>query len=265
MADNPYLRVLGAQVRSQAQYRASFALDLVTATVLAAVDVGAIFMLFRVTKTLGGFAWTEIILITALSVVAFSFADGLVGEIERLKTYVRTGLLDTVLLRPLSALGQLLVLDFASRRLGRMLQALVFYGVALVVAPVVWTPGAVLLAVLAPIAGAVFFGSLFVVFASLAFWWVESGDVGNAFTYGGRDFTNYPTTMFGGWFRGLFAYGLGFAFVAYLPALALLGRSDPLGVPDPLRWLSPVVALLALLFARTVWRAGLRRYGSTGS
>ena len=36
-------------------------------------------------------------------------------------------------------------------------------------------------------------------------------------------------TVYGRLFRRLFAYGLGFAFVAYYPALALLGRPDPAG------------------------------------
>jgi ABC-2 type transport system permease protein len=63
----------------------------------------------------------------------------------------------------------------------------------------------------------------------------------------------------------VFAYGLGFAFVSYLPALALLGRPDPLGVPGWLRWCSPLVALLAAGLAALFWRTGVRHYRSTGS
>ena len=95
--------------------------------------------------------------------------------------------------------------------------------------------------VVAPLAGAVFFGSVFVFFATIAYWWIDVGEIANAFTYGGKGVSAYPT-VFGGWFRRFFAYGLGFAFVAYLPALAMLGRADPLGVPDWLRWCSPLTA-----------------------
>ena len=63
------------------------------------------------------------------------------------------------------------------------------------------------------------------------FWWTESGELGNALTYGGHDFTAYPMPIYGTVFRRLLAYGLGFAFVAYYPALALLDRTDPLGAP----------------------------------
>ncbi|WP_018353496.1 ABC transporter permease [Longispora albida] len=262
---NPYVKLLGAQIRSQLQYRASFFLDLSMATLLSAVDIGALFLLFRVTPALGGFGWREVILMTAISGAGFCMADLAVGEIERLKHYIRTGLLDTVLLRPMSALGQLLVLDFATRRAGRVVQGTLFYLVALTVAPVKWDAARVVYAIVAPINAAVFFSAVFVTLAAIAFWWIESGDIANAFTYGGRDFTAYPSTMFHGWFRGLFAFGLGFAFVAYLPALALLGLSEPIGLPDWARWCSPLVTLVVVLIARATWLAGLRRYGSTGS
>jgi ABC-2 type transport system permease protein len=123
----------------------------------------------------------------------------------------------------------------------------------------------VALLVVAPPAAAVFFGSIFVLSASLAFWWVESGDLGSAFTYGGRDFTSYPVPLYAGWFRAVFAYALGFGFVAYQPALALLGRADPLGLPAWAGFVSPLVALVAAAAAAATWRAGIRHYRSTGS
>ena len=184
---------------------------------------------------------------------------------ERLRVYVRTGLFDAVLVRPLSTLGQLVAMDFAPRRVGRVVQGMAIYVVALAVAPVQWSPAGRVLVVLAPLAGAVFFGAIFVAGATVAFWWIDSGEIANAFTYGGKDVTAYPMTVFGGLFRRLFAYGLGFAFVAYLPALAMLGRSDPLGCPDWLRWCSPLVAAVAAGLAALFWRTGVRHYRSTGS
>lgn len=264
MAD-PYVRIALAQVRSQVQYRASFAIDVAGSAVFTVLDVATVFVLFSVTGSLGGFGGREVLLMAALAAAAFAAGDLAFGNIERLRIYVRTGLLDTVLVRPLSTLGQLLAIDFAPRRIGRVAQGLLLYVIALAVAPIPWTPARVGLAVLAPLAGAVFFGSLFIAGATVAFWWIESGEIANAFTYGGRDFTSYPATMYGDWFRHLFAYGLGFAFVSYLPALALLDRADPLGVPDWLRWCSPLVALLAAGIAGLFWRTGIRHYRSTGS
>jgi len=106
---------------------------------------------------------------------------------------------------------------------------------------------------------------VFVGSATVAFWWIDSGEFANGFTYGGRDFTSYPSNVYSGVFRWLFAYSMGFAFVAYYPALALMGRPDPLGLPGWVAWCSPFAAVIAAALATVVWRFGVRHYRSTGS
>ncbi|MFF5171979.1 ABC transporter permease [Micromonospora sp. NPDC000089] len=260
-----YRALLGAQARSQAAYRTSFVVDLVGNVGSTVFDVLAILVLFRVTSTLGGFTLHETLVMVGLSAAAFATADLLVGNIERLPRYVRGGLLDAVLVRPLGALPQLLLMDLPLRKVSRALFGVAVLVVALATAGIAWTPGRAVLVVVAPLAGVVFFGSIFVATATLSFVWVESGEVGSSVTYGGRDFTAYPVTVFEGWFRATFAYGLGFAFVAYQPALALLGRPDPLGLPAWAGWASPAVALVAAAGAAAAWRVGIRHYRSTGS
>jgi ABC-2 type transport system permease protein len=260
-----YVALLGGQWRSLLSYRASFLVEMVTNIGGTALDVLAVLVIFRATRTVAGFTLSEAILMVSLSSCAFNLADFTVGNIDRLKTYVRTGMMDSVLVRPLGALAQLVLMDLPLRKALRLVLAGVVLAVALQVNDIDWTAARVLLVLLAPLAGGVFFGSIFVLSASLAFWWVDSGEIGSAFTYGGRDFTSYPVPVYAGWFRGLFAYGLGFGFVAYQPALALLGRADPLGLPGWTGFVSPLVALAAAGFAAAVWRTGVRHYRSTGS
>jgi ABC-2 type transport system permease protein len=262
---SPYLSLLRAQVRAQTSYRASFAVDLVSSVWSTIFDVVTVLVLFRVTTRLGGFEVREALVMVGLSACAFATADLAVGNVERLREYVRIGLFDTLLVRPLRALPQLLLADVPLRRLGRIAIGTGVLVVALALAPIEWTPARLGLAVLAPVAGTVFFGAIFVAGATVAFWWVESGEVANSLTYGGRDLSTYPMTVYGGVFRRVFGYGLGFAFVAYYPALALLGRRDPLGLPAWVGWASPAVAVLAAGGAALLWRTGVRHYRSTGS
>jgi ABC-2 type transport system permease protein len=260
-----YRRLLGAQVRSQTAYRASFVLDLLGQMAAPIIDLVAILALFRVTRTLGGFTASQVLVMFGLAATAFALADSAVGNIEKLRDYVRRGLLDAVLVRPLSVLGQLLVLDFTTRRVVRILVGAGVLVAACARSGVVWTPARVAVAVLAPVWGAVFFASVFVAAATVAFFWIDSGEFANSFTYGGRDFTSYPINVYSGLFRRLFAYSLGFAFVAYYPALILLGQPDPLGLPDWVAWASPLVSLAAAFVAALAWRFGVRHYRSTGS
>jgi ABC-2 type transport system permease protein len=260
-----YAALFGGKVRSVVAYRASFAVDTFANLGATVLDVTTVLVLFRATRSLGGFTLAQTLLMTGLSAAGFVLADMVVGNIDTLKNYVRQGTLDTILLRPLGVLPQLILMDFPLRKILRLMFGLTVYALALRLNHIQWTPQRVLLMVTAPVVGAVFFGAIFVLTASVAFWWVESGEIGNGFTYGGRDFTTYPTTVYAGWFRNLFAYGLGFSFVAYQPALALLGVTDPLGLPAWAGYCSPLVALAAAAAAATVWRSGIRHYRSTGS
>jgi ABC-2 type transport system permease protein len=260
-----YGALLGGQFRSVLSYRASFAVEVLTNTASTAFDVVTVLVLFGAGRVVGGFTLAEALLIVSLASCGFAVADVSVGNIDHLKVYVRAGTMDAVLIRPLGALGQLVCMDLPVRKVLRAAVAVAVLVVAVRLNDLDWTPARAALLVVTPLAGAVFFGGIFVLSASLAFWWVDSGEVGNAFTYGGKDFTSYPVTVYGGWFRAVFAYGLGFGFVAYQPALALLGRTDPLGLPAWAGYLSPLAAVPAAAAAALVWRSGIRHYRSTGS
>src|SRR5262245_9516514 len=220
---------------------------------------------FRVTPTIGGFTFPEVFLMTALAGCAFAIGDLAVGNVERLRQYVRSGLFDALLVRPLSSLAQLAAMDVATRRVGRVAFGVVVVVVAAAHAHVPLTPARLTLLAVAPVARAMIFGAIFVATATVAFWWIESGEIANGLTYGGLTFSQYPITIYGALFRRLFAYAVGFAFVAYYPALTLLDRPDPLGAPALLGYASPVVAIVAVVAAGLMWRVGVRHYRSTGS
>ena len=107
-----------------------------------------------------------------------------------------------------------------------------------------WTPGRVLLVVVAPIAGGgVLRGDLRadrqpgVLVGRLG-----RGRQRASPTAGATSPRTRSRSTAAGSAR-VFAYGLGFGFVAYQPALALLGRADPLGLPAWAGYTSPLVAL----------------------
>ena len=260
-----YRVLLTAQLRAQTAYRASFALDLTANALIPLIDLISVVALFQVARSLGGFSANEVLLIFGISATAFATADLAVGNIERIRLYVRHGTLDAALVRPLSVFGQLLTLDFSIRRVARMAIAVAILVIALARVDLEWTPAKVVLVLLAPMSGALFFAAIFTATATIAFWWIDSGEFASSLTYGGRDFTSYPVTVYGAVFRRVFAYGLGFAFVGYYPALALVGRPDPLGLPAWVSWASPLAALVAWCVAAIAWRFGIRQYRSTGS
>ena len=164
-----YRALLLAQLRAQTSYRGSFAIDLAANALIPLIDLAAVVALFRVTPSLGGFSVAEVLVIFGLSATSFALADLIVGNIERIRLYVRHGTLDAALVRPLSVLGQVLSLDFTIRRVARLAVAVAVLAVAVWRADVVFSPARVVLLIVAPLTGALFFAAIFVATATVAF------------------------------------------------------------------------------------------------
>ena len=121
--------------------------------------------------------------------------------------------------------------------------------------------------VVTPVAGGVIFGAVFVATCAVGFWLVEGTEFANAFTYGGNYLASFPLHHLRHVaIRRFFTFVVPAAFVAYLPALALLGRSDPAGLPGWLSWSAHCPSRsLAAAAAWWIWRLGLRHYVGAGS
>ena len=260
-----YVALVRSRLSAQMVYRGSFAFEVAAQFGIGFIDFAEIYVVFHQVRSLGGFSFAEVAMMFALTTCAFSLADMLVGHIDGLPDYVRTGQFDAMLLRPLSALGQLVTSDFSLRRIGRAITGLLVLAAALIYSDIDWTPARVLLLVITPVAGCVIFCSIFVVAAAVSFWLVEGTEFANAFTYGGNYLSSLPFTIFHVAVRRFFTFVVPGAFVAYLPTLALLGRSDPSGLPGWLSWSGPLAALLATGAASLLWRTGLRHYVGAGS
>ncbi|HSI93843.1 MAG TPA: ABC-2 family transporter protein, partial [Jiangellaceae bacterium] len=127
----PYRVLLGSRMRAQTAYRRSFALDLLGSVTVGLVEFAEVYIIFSNVEALGGLDFAGAALIFALAHLSFSIADLVVGHLDELPTYLRTGTLDAFLLRPLPVLAQLITSDVSLRRLGRMSVALVILVVAL--------------------------------------------------------------------------------------------------------------------------------------
>lgn len=260
-----YAALIRSRIHAQLAYRTSFVVDVLTQLMVVVVEFAEVYVVFHQVDRLGGFGFREVALMYGLSALAFGLADLAVGHIDSLSRYVRTGLLDAFLLRPLSSLGQLATSDFQLRRLGRVGSGLAVLAVAAAAADIAWTPARAALLVVTPLAGAVIFAAVFVATSTVAFWLVDGAEIANSVTYGGNYLSSFPFTVFGRWLRRFFTFVVPAAFIAYLPTLALLGRPDPLGMPGWATWSAPLVALLAAAAAGLVWRAGVRHYVGAGS
>ncbi|MGW0393927.1 ABC transporter permease [Streptomyces sp. NPDC003042] len=260
-----YGLIVGMWIRSTMTYRTSFFLSTFGNAAITLLDFVAIYVMFSHVDVLGGFALPEIALLYGSCSASLGLADLLLGNTDRIGARIRDGSLDTMLVRPVPVLAQVAADRFALRRLGRVAQGLGVLGWAVSALEVEWTAGKVLLVPVMILAGAGIFGAVMVAGAAFQFLAGDAAEVQNSFTYGGCTMLQYPPTVFAkDLLRGV-TFIVPLAFVNWLPALYVLGRPDPLGLPGWVAFVSPLVAFVVFLPASLAWRAGVRSYRSTGS
>jgi len=251
-------------VRSQLQYRASLALQLLAVFLASFLDFVVILVLFDQVPALGGWSVAEVAFLYALAAIAFALCDMVIGHLDLLSRMIREGTFDLILVRPLGSLFQVAASDFALRRLSKLGQGVVVLVYAVAALDVDWTPGRVAMTVVAVLAGAAIFAGVWIALATVAFWVVDAVEFVNGFTYGGSFLTQYPVTILGPWVRRFVAFVIPMAFVCYFPALYVLDKPDELGLPHALRFASPLVAVLVCVAAGLLWRNAVRHYRSAG-
>jgi len=81
----------------------------------------------------------------------------------------------------------------------------------------------------------------------------------------GRQFVEYPITIYSRWIQVLLSFVLPFAFLNFFPAAAVLGQEGLSPFPDLISWLSPLIGAGLLALGIFLWNRSLSRYQSTGS
>lgn len=258
-----YYRIAGLWVRASMVYPVSFWMMAVASFLTTGLDFVGIWILFGNVDDLGGFSLPEIGFLYGATGLGIAFADLVVGRVERLGQMIRFGRLDTMMTRPVPLIVQVCADEFALRRFARVFQATIVFTWA--ASYVDWSLPRALVAVAMVVSGSLIFFSLFVSLACLQFWTADSSEAANAFTYGGNTLTQFPLTVFPSEVVKALTFVVPIAFVNWYPALFILGREDPFGLPSFLQLASPVAAAVMLAVTALVWRTGVRHYRSTGS
>lgn len=260
----PYRVILGARMRAQRQYRASFVTDIVGTLLVGVTEFAEVWGVFHNVPVFGGLTYGQAIVVFALSNLCFSLADMLVGHLDTLPQVIRAGQVDAYYVRPLPVLAQFMTSDISLRRIGRLAVALVLLIVGLAMAQVAWSPAKGALLVLSIVSGTVIFSALFTAAGGAQFFLINGPEFTNGFTYGGSYSAQQPQPIFPDPVRIFWTFVIPTAFVAYLPTIVLLDLPGDGFVPRWLAWASPAAALASCALAGLVWRFGTRHYHGGG-
>jgi ABC-2 type transport system permease protein len=215
------------------------------------------------TPEVAGWSRAELTFILGFSMVPISLFHCLCGNLYQLSsTYIIQGNLDRVLLRPYPSFLQVCFDRLGIEDLsGVVLGCLVMASAVAQLPHFTWDPGHLaLLALLMASAFAVVV-AVFMAFAASGFWFEDRVGMVPP-VYNLMDFGKWPNQIYHPALRWLITCVIPFSFVAFYPAGVFTGHA---GASLGYALLTPVVAVVALTVAALMWRAGIRRYSSSGS
>ena len=260
-----YLRSMGILMKSQLQYPLSFFLQTLAQLVMEGGEMLAVILLVDRFEHLNRWTPGDLYFFFGLMSVTFylteCFGRGITGSFPAM---VRTGQLDTLLIRPRGILTQVMCSAVDPRRVTCIAVGTVSMILGSRLSRIEWTASHVLLLAESIFCGFWLILGLFMIEAVLCIHSVKSVEITNALTYGGRTACQYPVDAFPRPLRMLFTVFAPFSLVMHVPASEILGKPI-FGWPSWAAWISPLsgIALfgaMVLLFSRA-----MRFYRSTGS
>ncbi len=255
------LRLYFAQyAKARLAYRADFFMSLFASFTGTAASFSVVLLLFSRFSHLAGWTFPEIVFLYGFSLLPLGVFNVIsLNLYEFSDRYLAEGRFDRVLLRPVSPIFQILFETFRLEALQEILTGLFAILWALRRLPGADPLGLALLPLWALFGGAIYVG-IFAILTATSFWIEDriglAPPVFNLMAFG-----RYPITIYDMKVRVLISTVIPFAFASFYPTAMALGRREFL----PLFWAVPSVAAAVLAIALLVWRAGIKRYGSTGS
>jgi ABC-2 type transport system permease protein len=214
---------------------------------------------------LHGWQEAELLFILGFAMIPLAlfhcFCGNLYGLADR---YLLQGHFDRVLLRPYPSFLQVCFDRIAIEDLsGAVLGAGLMLVSAQRGAVVAMGPADVVLLLFLLLCSFLIVVAVFMAFAASSFWFEDRVGMVPP-VYNLMEFGRWPVSIYNDAIRILVTAVIPFSFCAFYPASMFTAGGQQAGTL-PYALATPLVALVALGLASLMWRAGIRRYGSTGS
>jgi ABC-2 type transport system permease protein len=242
-------------------YRGDFLISLATSFAATIFSLGFVVVLFQKTTQLAGWSRDEVIFLWGFTQIPYGLFNVISLNLYDFgNNYIIEGKFDRVLLRPVSSLFQVLFETFRIESLQEVATGVFCMWWATRRLGVVWTPAKFGLLIFFGTCAAIIYVSIFLLLSTVSFWFEDRigvhPPVWNVIAFG-----RYPLSIYSGVVQFFLCWIIPFGLASFYPSVRLLGRTvNPEYAP-----LVPVVAVVFLTVAISVWNFGTRHYASTGS
>jgi len=251
-------------LQAEFQYRANVIASILGGFIYQLTGFVVVWIIVDRFETLGGWTLPQITFLYGMRLTAHGIYYACFSQMFELDRVLITGEFDRFLVRPMSPLLQLFTRKLRVNCFGDLIGGTTLLAFAAAGAGIDWSLGSFALLIAAVVGGALIEGAVQVMMGSLAFRFLNVTAARVATNEVFNLYGNYPMTMFPRVLEYLLTFALPVAFVAYLPASTILGRTDGLSVAPWVGWLAPLLGVVLFTIAVRIWTSQSRHYQSSG-
>ena len=260
-----YLKSMVMLIRSHLQYPSSFIMQTLAQLVMEGGEMMAVILIVDRFQSLKGWTGGNLYFFFGMMSVSFylteMFGRGITGDFPSM---VRTGRLDTFLVRPRGVLTQVMCAGTDPRRITCIAVGTTALIMGSRFSGIVWSTLKVFVLIESIAMSCLLILGLFMIEAIFCIFSVKSVEIVNAITYGGRSACQYPIDVYPLPLRALFTIVAPFALTLHVPASWILGK--PLyGWPWWAAVVTPLSGIVVFGIMTVLFHVALRHYRSTGS
>jgi ABC-2 type transport system permease protein len=257
--------LLRAAWRAAITYRVSFLSTILGGVALQGTQLLFIGVLLSKFDVIHGWRLNEVAFLFAMRLAAHAFYVVPFGALVMIDQAIQQGDVDRFLLRPAGVYLQVVTRYAPLMALGDTLLGFGSLAIFAAQSSVSWTPGKVAFLIAALVGGGLVEAGMQTFLAGFSFRMTSTISLRVLADDTITRFSGYPLTMFNRWGFLSLTFVFPMAFIAYLPATVLLGRTDQLPIPAWLAGISPCGGLVVFTIGLTFFNRMTRTYNSPGN
>lgn len=258
-----YFSFAAVALRAQMMHRGAFITGVVSQFLSHGSRFLVIWFMVKAFDTLGGFTADQVLFFYGFNMLAYALAASVFFfPTKQLNRKIRSGEFDGSLTKPLNPLAHEIYLGFNPGYISHALLSVTVMAVSARGAGFTLSRLPLLLPMLL---GAALVYSAWFVMQSVGSFWFVAGNPLDILMSIGRNFVEYPVTIYHRVIQGVLTFILPFAFMSFYPVSSVLGISGISPFPDWLGYLTPLVGAGLFLLSVFLWNRASRLYKSTGT
>ncbi len=254
-----YFKFTKINIRALMEYDLDFVFGIVALILENLINVLIIIFIFSIVDNIKGWNFDQVLFLYAFSSTSFGLWHYFFVNTISIPYYIRTGMLDRFLLRPVNVIFQIMTDSFDEDGIGDLIFGIIVLTIATIklkisLIKVVFLP-------LLIISGGLIYASLTLLSSLVSFFTIANTDLSNL-AMELSEFSKYPLSIYSSILRFIFTILIPIGFAAYYPSLFYITNYK---LNLLLVLISPIISFLFLMIVCKLWNLALRHYSSSGS